>query len=76
MQKNAAVRQKGAKMSKFISKSLRRFLRDEEGPTAVEYAVMVSAIAVGVIASVGQIAVAMKNSYNSSGAAISSALSP
>lgn len=63
-------------MSKFISKNLRRFLRDEDGPTAVEYAVMVSAIALGVIASVGQLALAMRNSYNSSGVAISSALSP
>lgn len=63
-------------MTKFLSKSLRRFLRDEDGPTAVEYAVMVTAIAVGVIASVGQVTLAMRNSFNSSGAAISSALSP
>jgi len=63
-------------MTKFISKSLRRFLRNEDGPTAVEYAVMVSAIAVGVIASVGQIAVAMRSSLDSSGAVISTALSP
>jgi pilus assembly protein Flp/PilA len=63
-------------MSKFFSKNLRRFLRDEDGPTAVEYAVMVSLIAAAVIVSVGQVAVAMKNSFNSSGAVLNPVLGP
>ncbi|MFY7876611.1 MAG: Flp family type IVb pilin [Pirellula sp.] len=61
-------------MSKYFSKSLRRFLRDEDGPTAVEYAVMVSLIAAAVIASVGQVAVGMKNSFNASGAVLNPVL--
>ena len=68
------VAKKGTEMSKFFSKSLRRFLRDEDGPTAVEYAVMVSLIAAAVIASVGQVAVALKKSFNDTGAVVNPVL--
>ncbi|MCU0716378.1 MAG: Flp family type IVb pilin [Pirellula sp.] len=54
----------------------RRFSRDEAGATAIEYAVMLSLIAVAVIASVGQVATATKNSFDTSGEAVNAALSP
>ena len=59
-----------------LTNSLLRFLADDEGPTAVEYAVMLSLIAGAVIASVGQLAVATKSNFDSSGSAINSAMSP
>ena len=59
-----------------IQKSIRRLLTEDEGPTAVEYAVMLALIVGAVITSVGQLAVATKNNFNASGAAISGAMSP
>jgi pilus assembly protein Flp/PilA len=59
-----------------FAKRLRLFLLEEDGPTAVEYAVMVSLIAGACIASVGQVATATKSSYNSSSDAITNAMSP
>ena len=59
-----------------LTNSVLRFLVDDEGPTAVEYAVMLSLIAGAVIASVGQLAVATKSNLNSSSSAINSAMSP
>ena len=59
-----------------IGKSVRRFLTEDEGPTAVEYAVMLALIAGAVIGSVGQLATATKNNFNASGTAISGAMSP
>lgn len=61
--------------SRFLER-FRAFLHDEDGPTAVEYAVITSLIAVAVIASVGQVAAVTKSSFNSSGSAINGALSP
>ncbi len=63
-------------MFKPISKRVLRFLIEDDGPTAVEYAVLLALIVVAVIASVGQLATATKNNFNSSGAAINSAISP
>ena len=63
-------------MYQALTKRLRRLIVDEDGPTAVEYALMVSLIAGACIATVGQVATATKNSFNSSGTAINSALSP
>ena len=40
-------------MNNFITQKLQRFLRDESGPTAVEYAVMVALIIIVCIASIG-----------------------
>jgi pilus assembly protein Flp/PilA len=45
---------------------LRSFLRDESGPTAVEYAVMLALIVVACIASVHAMANATANSFNTS----------
>jgi len=59
-----------------IGKSVRRFLTEDEGPTAVEYAVMLALIVGAVIGSVGQLATATKNNFDSSGTAINSAMSP
>jgi pilus assembly protein Flp/PilA len=63
-------------MYQSLTKRLRRLIVDEDGPTAVEYAVMVSLIAGTCIATVGQVATATKNTFNSSGTAINSAMSP
>ena len=63
-------------MYQIFAKRLKRFLLEEDGPTAVEYAVMVSLIAGVCIAAVGQVANATKNSFNSSGSAINAAMAP
>ena len=63
-------------MFRRLTNRVLRFLVDDEGPTAVEYAVMLSLIAGAVIASVGQLAVATKSNLNSSSSAINSAMSP
>ena len=63
-------------MFRRLTNRVLRFLVDDEGPTAVEYAVMLSLIAGAVIASVGQLAVATKSNFNSSSSAINSAMSP
>lgn len=55
---------------------LRSFLQSDDGPTAVEYAVLLSLICGAVLASVGTLANAMKDSYNSSSTVINGALSP
>jgi len=44
--------------------SLRRFLRDEEGPTAVEYAIMVAGIAVVIIAVVFLLGNRVNSTFN------------
>jgi len=63
-------------MFRVLAKRFSRFMGEEDGPTAIEYALMVSLIAVAVIASVGQVAAVTKSTFNSSGSAIGSALSP
>ena len=63
-------------MYRSLTNRLRRLLVEEDGPTAVEYAVMVSLIAGACIATVGQVATATRNTFNSSGTAINSAMSP
>ncbi len=47
---------------------LKRFLRDESGPTAVEYAVMLALIVVVCIASINQMANATADSFDTSAA--------
>ncbi|MCY2984463.1 MAG: Flp family type IVb pilin [Planctomycetota bacterium] len=63
-------------MYRSLTNRLRRLLVEEDGPTAVEYAVMVSLIAGACIATVGQVATATKNTFNSSSSAINGAMSP
>ena len=55
---------------------VRSLLIEDEGPTAVEYAVMLALIAGALIASVGQLATATKSNFDASGTAINSAMSP
>jgi pilus assembly protein Flp/PilA len=52
---------------------LKRFLRDESGPTAVEYGVMLALIVVACIGSVNLMANATADSFDSSANAIASA---
>jgi len=58
-----------------LVKKFRVFLLEDDGPTAVEYAIMLSVIVGACIVAVGQVATATKNSYDSSGTAVNSALS-
>ena len=44
--------------------SLRRFLEGEDGPTAVEYAVMVGLIVVAIVAVVGQLAQSISATFS------------
>jgi pilus assembly protein Flp/PilA len=53
---------------------LKTFLRDETGPTAVEYAVMLALIVAACIASVHAMANATANSFNTSGQQLSGVL--
>ncbi len=55
-------------------KFLLRFLREEDGPTAVEYAVMLALIVIACMAGVRALTQETANSFNRSGAAIDSAL--
>lgn len=63
-------------MVKAITNSVRRFLIEDEGPTAVEYAVLLALIVGALIVSVGQLATATRSNFDSSGTAINSAISP
>jgi len=49
------------------------FLLEEDGPTAVEYAVMLALISMGVVGSVAFMAEATKDSFVASGDAIAGA---
>jgi Flp pilus assembly pilin Flp len=50
------------------------FLRQEEGVTSLEYAVMLSLICGAIISSVGVLSMAMRDSFNRSGNAVNSVL--
>jgi pilus assembly protein Flp/PilA len=50
-----------------------RFLKEEDGPTAIEYAVVLSLIIGVSLAAVGHLATAVGDSFNSSNDAISNA---
>lgn len=52
---------------------LKRFLRDESGPTAVEYGVMLALIVVACLASVQAMSRATADSFDTSANAIASA---
>lgn len=56
-----------------FSEVILRFLWEDDGPTAVEYAVMLALIVAVCVGSVGLLSNAVGNSFNSSGAAITSA---
>ncbi len=52
-----------------------RFLKEEDGPTAVEYAVVLSLILGAIIVAVNQLSNVVGDSFDASGNAISSAMS-
>jgi pilus assembly protein Flp/PilA len=56
-------------MSNFISK-LRRFLKNEDGPTAVEYAILVALIVVALVSVISNLHSAVSGTFSS----VSSAL--
>ncbi len=55
---------------------LRRLLRDEDGPTAVEYAVMIALIVIVCIGSVRSMGTQTANSIEDSATQISDAMNP
>ena len=57
-----------------MRKAIRRFLEDESGPTAVEYAVMLALIVGVCIGSVTLLANGTRGSFDSSANAISAAM--
>ncbi len=52
-------------MSKFLM-GFRTFLRSEDGPTVVEYTVLMMLIVIALIAVIGQLGGALSDSYTSS----------
>lgn len=54
-----------------IMNSVVRFLRSEDGPTAVEYAIMLALIVLAISASVGRMATATGDMFDRSGNALS-----
>ena len=60
-------------MSHQILSAVVNFLAEEDGPTAVEYAVILAMIVVGCIGAVSFLAGKTKESFDTSGAAISGA---
>ena len=51
---------------------VRRFLTSEDGPTAVEYAVMVGLIVIGIVAAVSALATSMSGTFSSVSSTIGS----
>lgn len=47
-----------------LLKNLRRFLKSEDGPTAVEYAVMLALIVVVCLGTIGTIGTKAKSTFN------------
>ncbi len=56
-----------------LSKKITRFLNDESGPTAVEYAVMLALIILAAIASIGFLGQATNSTFSNTTSAISAA---
>lgn len=50
-------------MQAFVS-TIRRFIVSEDGPTAVEYAVLVGLIVIGIVAVVGSLASSMSTTFS------------
>ena len=58
-----------------IAKRLVRFLKQEDGPTALEYAVMLALIIVVCIAAIGTVGGQANNTFSTTGAKIEAAAS-
>jgi pilus assembly protein Flp/PilA len=61
-------------MIRNITKKIRTLLRDESGPTAVEYAVLLSLIVIVCVGAVKQMANATASNFDASAAAIDTAM--
>jgi pilus assembly protein Flp/PilA len=59
-----------------LAQAVRRLVYDEDGPTAVEYAVMLALIIGVCLAAVQGMALATRDSFDSSATAIEGALNP
>jgi len=53
---------------------LKKFFREEDGPTAVEYAVILGLLVAGVMGSVTTLTTATANSFNETSAQITAAI--
>lgn len=59
-------------MLKYVQEQLGRLIHEEDGPTAVEYAVILSLIVIACIASVHSLANATRSSFDESAQSIAS----
>jgi pilus assembly protein Flp/PilA len=59
-----------------LKQQLARLWREEDGPTAVEYAVMLSLIIAACVASVRSMSTATRSSFDASAQAISGSIGP
>lgn len=66
---------KGYQVIAYWQKSIHRLLRDEDGPTAVEYAVILALIVGVCISAVQAMSVAARDSFDTSSNAIQDAIS-
>jgi pilus assembly protein Flp/PilA len=57
---------------KLHDRTFRRFLRDERGATAIEYAMIAAGIAVAIVAAVNSLGVSVKGMYDTISAAMGS----
>ena len=55
---------------------IKRFLREEDGPTAVEYAVMLALILMVALAAINEMGQATADSFNTSSSSIEAAMNP
>lgn len=58
--------------SKLDNDTVRRFLSDERGATAIEYAMIAAGIAVAIVAAVNSLGVSVKGMYDTISAAVGS----
>ncbi len=61
-------------MNRKLKLAILRFLKDEDGPTSIEYAVMLALIAVVCIGAVGALTTAVDDSFTTSADTISNAV--
>jgi pilus assembly protein Flp/PilA len=69
-------RLKGESVMQVLTSKIRRFLASEDGPTAVEYAIMVALIVVALIAAVPILTGGIKNSFTNTAAQIDTVKAP
>jgi pilus assembly protein Flp/PilA len=60
-------------LSRF-SKKIFRFMRDDDGPTAVEYAILLGLIVLAIAASVSYVGIGVRTAHETIGTAINEAV--